>query len=415
MLLDNLTALKNRIDSLPFNMSERFIRPLVSLTRQIFFSCGVFVYTPVALICWTLNIKFPYVYVERIGHLMYEPDCFIKEQLLKRSRSSRAILLASKSKSANQAAVRYWSKYFIVIESPILASLLKPFQAHPFTKFDTSRYVGITDQTADLYPIHANWGLSPPLLKLDRCDVERGNEILKLMGIPAGAWYICVHAREGKYEPYGEHLHKFRNISINDFEKSVAYIVSQGGWCIRMGDSSMSPAPNVPGLIDYALSTYKQDWMDLFLAASCKFFLGSNSGAYTMATIFGRPSAVVGMAPLTVMGSGINDLSIQMLCKSDELGRTLSFEQIMQSPVANYRFAEEYEKAGISLVHNTSDDILDMAIEQLQRVEGKYTIDADDELRQEKFKAMLKPGHYCYGTASRIGNAFLKKHEYLLD
>ena len=414
MLHFNLSNVKNYIGSLPLNISARPRRPFVGMIRQIFKSFAIFICTPLAGIFWILKIKFPDIWIQRIGHLMLEADCFVKEQLLNEGPTLRAVMLVPAGKSANHAAVRYWSKYFIVFENPILVSFLKPFQHHPWTKFNTRKYVS-SGQTADIYRIYNNWGIRPPLLKLEQCDVERGDEVLKLMGVPEGAWYVCLHAREGGYSVYDEHFHKHRNISITNFDKAIAYIVSQGGWCIRMGDTSMSPAPNILGLIDYALSAYKQDWMDLFLAARCKFFLGSNSGAQSMAMAFGTASALAGMAPLSVMAVGRNDICIPMLYKSDEVGRTLTFNEILQSKAASYKLAEEYEKARISLEHNTPEDILDLTIEIFQRVEGTYIVEIDDELRQGKFKSMLKPGHYSYGTASRIGNAFLKKHKYLLN
>ena len=419
MSLDNLTALKKSIDSLPFNISARFVRPLVRLIRKTFSILmnifGNYVYAPIACVFCILKIKFPDFYVERIGHLMSEPDAFLKEQLLKTGRIPRAIMLAPKGKSANHAAVRYWSKYFIVVENPTLAALLKPLQIHPWTKFVTNRYAAAMYKTADVFKINNDWGRRPPLLTLTRNEYARGNDVLRQMGVPEGSWYVCVHAREGMYSPHDDPVHSFRNISIRDFEKSIAYIVAQGGVCIRMGDPTMSPTFKMPGLIDYALSSYKQDWMDLFLAASCKFFLGSNSGACLMATIFGRPSALVGMAPITAMAFGVDDISIQMLYRSNEMSRILTFKEILQSPAASYRFTHEYTEAGITLIHNTAEDILELTIEQFQRVQGTYVIDPDDEFRQVQFKSRLKPGDYCYGTAARIGNAFLKKHQHLLE
>jgi putative glycosyltransferase (TIGR04372 family) len=415
MLIANLTMLKNYIDSLPLNISARLIRPLVRLIRLLLKLAIHSLYTPFAGIFWFLDIKFPDFFVQRIGHLMAEPDSFLKEQLLKTGRIPRAIMLAPKSKSANRSAVRYWSKYFIVIENSILVSLLKPLQNHSWTKFKTNKYVVAMYQTAEIYQINAKWGMRRPLLELNTYDIQRGTNTLKIMGIPDGAWYVCVHAREGKYSPKDEHLHSYRNLSIADFEKSIAFIVSRGGFCIRMGDSTMTPAPNILGLIDYALSAHKQDWMDLFLSANCKFFLGSNSGAYTMAAVFGRPCAVVGISPLTALPFGVNDLGIPMLYVSDEFDQILSFKKIMESPMSTYRLTEEYEKAGITLVKNTSEEILDLTIEQLERVQGKYTIDESHELREVQFKTMLKLGHYCYGTASRVGGAFLAKYQHLLN
>jgi putative glycosyltransferase (TIGR04372 family) len=415
MLLINLTAVKNYIDSLPLNISARFIRPFVRFFKKTLTLCINFAYTPIAGVFWILKIKVPNFHISRLGHLVHDPSCFIKEHYLNSGRMPRAIMLAPRGASANRALARYWSKYFIVIENPIFAGLLQPLQVHSWTRFDASRYTGAMYCTADVFRISTEWGLRPPLLKLDRSDNERGAELLKKMGVPHGTWYVCVHVREAGYSPHDEYKHSFRNGSIADFEKAIAYIVSLGGFCIRMGDSTMRPAPKIPGLIDYALSPFRQDWMDLYLGATCKFFLGSNSGSHTLATVFGIPTAIVNWAPLTSIATGIKDLSIPMLYKQVHDGQILSFKHILQSPSAHFRETKEFEMAGIHLVHNTPEEILDLAVEQLQRVQGKFIVDAADELRQAQFMSMLKPGHYCFGTSSRIGNEFLKKYQHLLE
>ena len=414
MLRINLKLVKSYIDSLPGNISLRFVRPFYRWTKKPLSHFITFLYTPLAGLLSILKIKFPDFMVNRIGHLMCEPDCFVKEHLLRIGHSPRAIMIAPKGRSANQSAIKYWSKYFTVIQSPILASLLRPLQRHPLTGFRTFRYVSAAYQTGGIFQIYARWGMRPPLLKLDDYDTQRGNDTLKRMGVPDGAWYICLHAREGGYSPVDEHLHSYRNLSISDFEKSVAYIAAQGGVCIRMGDASMTPAPKIAGLFDYALSSFKQDWMDLYLAANCTFFLGSNSGACNMASAFGRPSALIGMAPLTSFGVGINDICIPMLYKSKKSDQLLNFKEIMRSRLAELRTTGDFERAEISLIKNTSEDILDLTIEQLERVRGTHIVSTDDEIRQRQFKALLKSGHFCYEPPSRIGNQFLKKYQNLL-
>lgn len=411
----NVTEVKAYIDSLPLNISGRFIRPVVRRVREIVPYFMAVIYTPLAGIFWVLRIRLPDFFLDRIGHLLVEPDCFVKEHLLKIGRLPKAMMLAPRGRTANQAAAKYWSKYFTVVENPILVKLLRPLQSHPWTKFSTRRYVVAIYQTADAYQINADWGRRPPLLKLEQSDIERGHDVLRLMGVPKEAWYVCIHAREGLYSPQDEELHSFRNTPIGDLEKAIAFVVSQGGFCIRMGDATMRPAPKFPGLIDYAVSPYKQDWMDLFLSATCKFFLGSNSGAYQMATVLGRPSALVNMAPLSAIATGVNDIVIPMLYQQGAQGAVLSFKKIFNSSYADFRLTEEFEAEKIVLVRNTPEEILDLAVEQLQRVHGTYAADMDDELRQAQFKTLLQPGHHSYGAASRIGNAFLKKYQHLLD
>jgi putative glycosyltransferase (TIGR04372 family) len=424
MHLINLRLMKKYIDALPFNISVRFIRPFYRLVRYVFFQCITFlciplgiilIYTPIAAILSILKIKFPDFFVERIGHLVCEPDCFIKENLLKTHGIPRAIILAPRPKTANQELLKHWSKYFVIIQNPVLVSFLRPLQRHPLTKFPTFRYVTALNHSADVFQINTNWGARPALLQLESSDNERGYDALRRMGVPDGGWYVCVHAREGQYSPVDEHLHSYRNISIDDFEKSIAYITSKGGVCIRMGDASMTPASKIPGLIDYARSEFKRDWMDLFLAANCRFFLGSNSGAFAMASVFGKPCAIVGMAPLSVAPFRPPDIFLPMLYKSVTASQVMSFRQILQSSSSTFRIAEEFEKAGIALIKNTDDEILDLTIEQLDRTQGNYLLREDAERLQRKFKGLLKPGHYCYGTAARIGDSFLRKYQHLLE
>jgi len=69
-----------------------------------------------------------------------------------------------------------------------------------------------------------------------------------------------------------------RNANISDYTDAMRAIVARGGWCIRVGDPTMRPLDPIPGVVDYARSSSKSDWMDLFLCARCRFFLGNTSG-----------------------------------------------------------------------------------------------------------------------------------------
>jgi putative glycosyltransferase (TIGR04372 family) len=155
--------------------------------------------------------------------------------------------------------------------------------------------------------------------------------------------------------------------------------------------------------------------MDLFLCAYCRFFLGSASGLMYLASIFGRPSGSANHAPLsTVTGHYPQDLAIPKLIWSEALGRHLTFGEVMRSPVANYRFAHLYRDAGLQTVENTADEVRDLALEMLERSERRAHYTREDEDRQERFKALFRPGHWGYGGQTRVGRDFLRKYEHLL-
>ncbi|NBW52073.1 MAG: TIGR04372 family glycosyltransferase [Betaproteobacteria bacterium] len=255
-----------------------------------------------------------------------------------------------------------------------------------------------------------------PLLRIDERDARRGEAALRSLGIQPGQWYVCVHSREPGYSPGDDGAHSYRNSSFDDYLLAVEYIVSCGGFCIRMGDASAAAVPAMPGLVDYARHPLRSDWLDLYLAATCRFFLGNSSGAFAMASVFGVPVACANMAPLSVVyPNGPSDIGIPKLYRERATGRLLTFPEILALPMANWRFAGDFDSAGIELINNTPEEIRELAEEQYRRVTmPSFKYDPSDEELQMRFRKLFRPGHYMYGSASRIGQSFLRRHADLL-
>ena len=402
--------------SLPLGL-QRLIVQTYWLVHRLDRYVLIVIYLIPAAVLRLLNFRVPgFCYIDRIGHLLAEPDCYLKEERLGLIPKHRVIMLAPKQQVANQAVLEYWRQYFIVVTSSKIARLLYPLSWHPLTRFDTSRYVVAMNKTADLPRIQALWADRPPLLKTNPGDARRGQKALEKLGVPSGTWFVCIHSREGGYSPSDEHLHSFRNSRIEDYLMAIEHIISLGGMCIMMGDPTMRPAPKIEGLIDYAHHPLRSDWLDLYIAAHCRFFLGSASGALFMSWVFGVPVACANIAPLsTVFPCGQKDIGIPKLYKEKSTGRLLSFKEIMDSPASSYRFSSEFNAAGIELVNNSPEEIRDLAIEQFERsASPNFVYDEEDEALQIRFRELFMPGHYMYGSASRIGRAFLKRYQHLL-
>lgn len=173
----------------------------------------------------------------------------------------------------------------------------------------------------------------------------------------------------------------------------------------------MKPIPAGNRIIDYAHLPIKSGWMDLFLCASCRFFLGSSSGLNVLPAIFGVPSGVANLIPLSVaLPFGPQDVGIPKLSWSRKEKRYLTFEETFDSPVGRCCHDPLYAQEEVEAVENSPEDILELAIEMLEKTEGKLVYSEDDERLQACFKSLLEPAHWSYGSASRIGRDFLKKH-----
>ncbi len=168
--------------------------------------------------------------------------------------------------------------------------------------------------------------------------------------------------------------------------------------------------------MDYAHSSIRSDRMDVFLCASCDFFLGCTSGLIYLSCVFGVPTAQTNAIPIsTVLTFGARDIGISKLLRSDLTTRHVTFKEALSSDIANFRFAELYAAHGLHPIENTPEEIRDLALEMALRVEGNVDYSAKDEELQLRFKALMRPGHYTYGGYSRIGRDFLRKYASLLE
>lgn len=362
-------------------------------------------------LCRLFNVRFLPVYTRAIGHSCVEVDCYIKEELLGLRPRRRTIVLAKPKLTANPHLIRYWKRYITVIDAPLLCNLLEPLANNRFTQHYLLDY--FFTMTSRFPEIQKKYGNRQPLLSLSESDYQRGWECLTSLGVPRGSWFVCVHCREDGY--LGDVDQSMRNADIFNYLPAMEEIVRQGGWVIRMGDPSMKPIPSRGRIIDYAHLPVKSDWMDVFLCASCKFFLGSNSGLSCLASVFGVPSANANFAPISaILPYGPQDVGIPKLIWSIKEERFLTFKEIFDSPISIHRQDSLYAQAGVKAVENSPEDIKDLAVEMLEKIEKKFIYSAEDEYMQKRFKSLMNPGHYSYGAISSVGRDFLRKYSFLL-
>ncbi len=365
-------------------------------------------------ICRLFNLRFPNVAVRAIGHLCIDVDCYLKEGILGLHPDYNAVLLASRKHVANAHMLDYWEKHLKVIRSPLICALLRPLTESRYTQYYVHRYSSRIGMKADAYEIHRRFAGRPPLLSLTDSDSARGWALLHELGIPRDAWFVCVHARENGYTP--DDSQSYRNSDIKDYFPAIRSIIDRGGWVIRVGDSTMKPIPEMDHVIDYVHLPIRSDWMDIFLAASCRFFFGCTSGLYCLAHVFGRPSVTVNKAPLSfVLPHGPNDIGIPKHVWSIRESRYLSFKELFSTPIGSCQYGDEYQRAALRVVDDTPEDIQAAVIEMLDRVEGKSVYMEHDEELQRRFKSLMNPTHYSYGSLSKVGRDFMRKYSHFLE
>ncbi len=416
-----LAALKRRSQLLELFLSAKlsklrtqgFLWFAKEVTARVLQELGWFLLIPSALILHHMGLRRVPVLSQHIGHLATELDTFVKAQQLNLIPPARYFILAPSKKVANQHLLGYWSKHFKIVTNPAICLLLKMMTRRYFACYSGGLHCVRHFGTQEIYRINQLWGARPPVLTLSRDDEVWASQTLVDLGIPQDKWFVALHVREGGFLPHNEAIQAHRNASIENTFAAMREIVRRGGIVVRMGDASMAPLPPMPGVVDYAKHPLKSARMDVVLCAKAKFFLGCTSGLAFLSAIFGVPVAHANMIPVETLGIRRGDLSIPKLVWSEKRGRHLTFAELFRSKIGGYFYTKQYQEAGIQVHENEPEEITDLVTEMLDRLDGNYVEVEADRLLHERYMAFLKPGHYSYGAASRIGLAFLRRHQAL--
>lgn len=273
-------------------------------------------------------------------------------------------------------------------------------------------------QPTDLYGVLAR--TKPKLSFIDK-EERIGTRMLEEIGIPKGSSFVCFHIRDSAYlnsvAPSRDwSYHNYRDCSIQNFIPAVEELVRRGHYVVRMGAKVKEPL-NIknPKIIDYAVK-YRTDFLDIFLAAKCTFFIGCGAGIDGVARIFRRPIAYPNNIPLEYMPMwSSKDLTIPKKLFYRKENRFLTFKEVFDLGASNYLRAEQYDKVGAVPVENTSEEIAALVIEMDERLKGTWASTENDEELQRQFWAIYKPIEPYKVIRSRIGAEFLRQNLDLLS
>lgn len=369
---------------------------------------------PLTVVLHVVGFRRVTIFTDRIGHLSLEPDCLLKEESLGLIPKRRWFVLAPPERVANKHLLNYWKPLIRIYENKTICFILASMSCWRLMSYDISRYILVNNKAPTAYQIYSLWGDRASLLTLTEEDIEWGDMMLRELGLPDNAWFVCLHVREPGFSPVDEELHAHRNGSIVATIPAIKEITRRGGWVIRIGDSTMQPLQPLSQVIDYANHPMKNDRADIILCARARFLIGNTSGIALVSSVFGVPCAIANAIPTPTLWFNAQDISIPKLLWSENLGRYLNFDQAMATPIAEYRYAALYRNAGIRVDENSAEDIYDLIIEMLDRLEGRFFETEDDRKLQQLFLTLFRLGHYSYETTSHIGTLFLRRHRNLL-
>ncbi|WP_315781485.1 MULTISPECIES: TIGR04372 family glycosyltransferase [unclassified Bradyrhizobium] len=237
-----------------------------------------------------------YEWVTLIGHVGFI-DCHLRMAALGMLPRANYVLLAPPGKVVNQPFLRLFAPHVTIIEEPALVDDLLPYQ-----RLVGDQFIAVRGQNGVAEPwAHAAsraqvaWAAQQrgPIVKVPPELMKAGTARLRAAGVTA-SWFVAMHIREGGYHGDGPGTtRQHRSANVGDYLAAIAHIVARGGVVVRLGDRSMTPLSEVPGVFDYAHSDIKSAEMDLYLCAAARLFVGTTSGLTTAVQALGTPMLLV--------------------------------------------------------------------------------------------------------------------------
>ncbi len=114
-------------------------------------------------------------------------------------------------------------------------------------------------------------------LRLSESENARGKNALQEAIGHEISWFAVLHIRESKNGILN--LGQARDVNISNYEDIAKVISNEGGLLIRMGDRNFPKLKSKFEAFDYAHSNIKSEFMDVWLWANAKFWIGNVSGA----------------------------------------------------------------------------------------------------------------------------------------
>ena len=219
---------------------------------------------------------------------------------------------------------------------------------------------------------------------LSQSQLSAGKKIQEEMGIPLDAKFVCLHVREPHFFNAPRHhieLSVNRNANILNYLLAIKFLKDQGLYVVRVGDPKMTPLPQMERVVDYAVSDFYSDLMEIYLAARCEFFIGSDTGLIHLPTIFRKSLCRINIVD-HVGGFGVfpDTIILPKHVYSIKAKRFLSYREILENIISN--FDDRITRSGYILVENTPDEILQCVKETFLYI-NKKNIDFNDKLQEE--------------------------------
>lgn len=367
-------------------LEKKFLKSINVVLEIILYSCNMVWALPCALLIRLVSpiwkIKMGYIDGARIGHFVGDSALYLSiiRSEGNSQRTTYIFYLSDRVSNLHWAKmvrrnlfIAPWVRY-LIFYSRLLPNHTQYYLPHPST-------TGFA-QFMVLRNSKANFRFLP--------EEEKGaKEWMRRRGWAEGEPFVCLHVRDACYLTHsplhgGDWFHhNYRDSDIDSYTESVTYLVGQGYWVVRMGKIQRKPFTySNKKLIDFAFSTDKNDLVDTWLSANCRFYISTASGPVTLAAIHKVPMVFVNALPMLDSFMWGNRIWVPKHLIWQESGKPFTLKDYY---LHDYTHLGDYNAMKISLRDLSPSEILAAVEECEERISGNFIEDEADISLQRLF------------------------------
>lgn len=251
-------------------------------------------------------------------------------------------------------------------------------------------------------------------------EVREARRQIKAAGRDPDARHVCVLVRDPVYQRLavpGDHSNNdFRDSDIAKFVPAMRWLAGQGLVVYRMGAVVREPLDEADHrIVDYAANGMRSEILDVWLAATCEFFLSTATGLDTVAIAFRRDRVFADLGQLMSLCLTYPGLSIPKLLRSESDGRLLTLRESVEAGALSFVDTVDLTRRGLGLRANTPEEIAAVVREAHERRTGTWVPRPDEDDLQRRLLAALPESMKAGGVIGRVGYEFLRDHPWWLD
>ena len=259
-------------------------------------------------------------------------------------------------------------------------------------------------------------------------EVDKGDKILKEIGVEKDKKVVCIYARDAAYlnQVYSDNdwsRHNYRNFDIENFNDTISYLIDRDYFVIRAGSLAEKKSKLInKNFLDYPFSDIQSDFFDIYIANRCNFLISTSSGIDDIFQAFRKPILWPLLFPIKDIKSSCHYHMAGFRHLENKNKRKLTFKEILDQGLEYCYKSSLLEKNNLYLSKPNTIDLMETTKDMIDYLNNRYELNEREKYLKERFfKIFENSSHFCEKQRFhkkinfQVSRYFLNNNEWWLD